>query len=46
MNFASSPGRLREVFREFGELKDVYVPLDFKSGHPRGFGFVEYVKAG
>eukprot|EP01091_Cochliopodium_minus_P003840 TRINITY_DN13796_c0_g1_i1.p1 TRINITY_DN13796_c0_g1~~TRINITY_DN13796_c0_g1_i1.p1 ORF type:complete len:316 (-),score=88.42 TRINITY_DN13796_c0_g1_i1:13-960(-) len=33
---------LRSVFIPFGEIVDVKIPLDQKSGEPRGFGFVEY----
>ncbi|CAA0842789.1 Serine/arginine-rich SC35-like splicing factor SCL30A [Striga hermonthica] len=34
---------LRGPFGEFGELKDVYLPRDYYTGEPRGFGFVQYV---
>ncbi|KAL1814212.1 hypothetical protein ACET3Z_024277 [Daucus carota] len=37
------PEDLRRPFGEFGPLKDVYLPRDYYSGEPRGFGFVQYV---
>ncbi|KAJ1423308.1 RNA-binding domain superfamily [Sesbania bispinosa] len=30
-------------FGQFGPLKDVYLPRDYYTGEPRGFGFVQYV---
>ncbi|KAI3688084.1 hypothetical protein L1987_81791 [Smallanthus sonchifolius] len=37
------PEDLREPFGEFGPMKDVYLPRDYYTGEPRGFGFVQYV---
>ncbi|KAL0316909.1 UNVERIFIED_CONTAM: Serine/arginine-rich SC35-like splicing factor SCL33 [Sesamum radiatum] len=37
------PEDLREPFGEFGPLKDIYLPRDYYTGEPRGFGFVQYV---
>ncbi|KAL8467400.1 hypothetical protein ACS0TY_030882 [Phlomoides rotata] len=37
------PEDLRGPFGEFGQLKDVYLPHDYHTGEPRGFGFVQYV---
>ncbi|CAK9160488.1 unnamed protein product [Ilex paraguariensis] len=34
---------LRRPFGQFGPLKDIYLPKDYYSGEPRGFGFVQYV---
>ncbi|KAI3446387.1 hypothetical protein Pfo_003052 [Paulownia fortunei] len=34
---------LRGPFGEFGPLKDIYLPRDYYTGEPRGFGFVQYV---
>ncbi|KAF7851331.1 hypothetical protein BT93_L4110 [Corymbia citriodora subsp. variegata] len=34
---------LRGPFGRFGPLKDVYLPRDYYTGEPRGFGFVQYV---
>lgn len=33
---------LREAFEKYGEIRDVYIPLDYYSRRPRGFGFVEF----
>uniref|UniRef100_A0A2P2L272 RRM domain-containing protein n=3 Tax=Rhizophora mucronata TaxID=61149 RepID=A0A2P2L272_RHIMU len=37
------PEDLRGPFGQFGPLKDVYLPRDFYTGEPRGFGFVQYI---
>ncbi|XP_024984806.1 serine/arginine-rich SC35-like splicing factor SCL33 [Cynara cardunculus var. scolymus] len=37
------PEDLRGPFREFGPLKDVYLPRDYHTGELRGFGFVQYL---
>ncbi|CAM8910256.1 unnamed protein product [Rhodiola kirilowii] len=37
------PEDLRRPFGQFGPLKDVYLPRDYYTGQPRGFGFVQYV---
>eukprot|EP00891_Asterochloris_glomerata_P000985 jgi/Astpho2/985/gw1.00016.305.1_t len=34
---------VRETFEKFGELRDIYLPKDYYTGRPRGFGFVEFV---
>ncbi len=34
--------RLREVFSQFGEVKDAHVALDRETQRSRGFGFVEF----
>ncbi|KAK9692424.1 hypothetical protein RND81_09G263300 [Saponaria officinalis] len=37
------PEDLRRPFGKFGALKDIYLPRDYYTGAPRGFGFVQYV---
>ncbi|KAH9617600.1 hypothetical protein KSS87_011110 [Heliosperma pusillum] len=37
------PEDLRRPFSEFGPLKDIYLPRDYYTGEPRGFGFVQFV---
>ncbi|EER17109.1 serine/arginine rich splicing factor, putative [Perkinsus marinus ATCC 50983] len=37
-----NPMRLRDAFERFGYVRDVYIPLDYYSKRPRGFGFVEF----
>ncbi|GJM92722.1 hypothetical protein PR202_ga09215 [Eleusine coracana subsp. coracana] len=39
------PEDLRAPFERFGPVRDVYLPRDYYSGEPRGFGFVEFVDA-
>ncbi|CAK9156634.1 unnamed protein product [Ilex paraguariensis] len=36
------PEDLRIPFERFGPVKDVYLPKDYYSGEPRGFGFVKF----
>ncbi|KAG0574122.1 hypothetical protein KC19_VG235700 [Ceratodon purpureus] len=38
----SRPEDVRASFERFGPIKDVYLPKDYYSGEPRGFGFVQY----
>ena len=33
---------LRALFIPFGEVREVYIPLDAGTGEIRGFGFVEF----
>ncbi|XP_020258351.1 serine/arginine-rich SC35-like splicing factor SCL33 [Asparagus officinalis] len=37
------PEDLRRPFGQFGPLKDIYLPHDYYTGEPRGFGFVQFV---
>ncbi|XP_071724849.1 serine/arginine-rich SC35-like splicing factor SCL30A [Rutidosis leptorrhynchoides] len=37
------PEDLRRPFGQFGQLKDIYLPRDYYTGEPRGFGFVQFV---
>ncbi|KAJ1296961.1 hypothetical protein BS78_01G341600 [Paspalum vaginatum] len=36
------PDDLRRQFGKFGRVKDIYLPRDFYTGDPRGFGFIQY----
>ncbi|XP_059452952.1 serine/arginine-rich SC35-like splicing factor SCL28 isoform X2 [Corylus avellana] len=36
------PEDLRNPFERFGPVKDVYLPKNYYTGEPRGFGFVKY----
>ncbi|XP_020693377.1 serine/arginine-rich SC35-like splicing factor SCL28 isoform X2 [Dendrobium catenatum] len=36
------PEDLRIPFERFGPVKDVYLPKNYYTGEPRGFGFVKY----
>nr|GEW53269.1 serine/arginine-rich SC35-like splicing factor SCL30A [Tanacetum cinerariifolium] len=38
------PEDLRRPFGQFGPLKDIYLPRDYYSGEPRGFGFVQFLE--
>ncbi|XP_078429901.1 serine/arginine-rich SC35-like splicing factor SCL33 [Wolffia australiana] len=37
------PDDLRRAFSQFGPIKDIYLPRDYYTGDPRGFGFVQFV---
>uniref|UniRef100_A0A1D1YG10 Serine/arginine-rich splicing factor 12 n=1 Tax=Anthurium amnicola TaxID=1678845 RepID=A0A1D1YG10_9ARAE len=37
------PDDLRRSFGQFGPIKDIYLPRDYYTGEPRGFGFIQYV---
>jgi RNA recognition motif-containing protein len=32
----------RDAFKRFGEIRDVYLPRDYNTQKPKGFGFVEF----
>ncbi|TVU37681.1 hypothetical protein EJB05_11009, partial [Eragrostis curvula] len=36
------PEDLRRPFGQFGRIKDIYLPRDYYTGEPRGFGFVQF----
>ncbi|GBG65131.1 hypothetical protein CBR_g49492 [Chara braunii] len=38
------PEDLRIPFEHFGPVKDVYLPKDYYTGEPRGFGFVQFME--
>ncbi|CAN0927516.1 Serine/arginine-rich SC35-like splicing factor SCL30A [Linum grandiflorum] len=40
------PEDLRRPFGQFGQLKDIYLPRDYNTGQPRGFGFIQFVDPG
>eukprot|EP00986_Skeletonema_menzelii_P006044 scaffold2280_cov158-Skeletonema_menzelii.AAC.15 len=39
---ATDEPKLREAFGEFGNVKDVFLPMDRVTSRPRGFGFVTF----
>ena len=45
LNFRTTGDELKRIFGEFGEVGDVYLPLDYHSRRPRGFGFVQFRSA-
>lgn len=34
---------VKEFFSRFGEVRDVYLPVDYYTRKPKGFGFVEFI---
>ncbi|XP_066379632.1 serine/arginine-rich SC35-like splicing factor SCL33 [Miscanthus floridulus] len=36
------PDDLRRPFGKFGRLKDIYLPKDYYTREPKGFGFIQY----
>lgn len=43
LSFSTKTDEIRRIFSKFGEIRDVYIPLDHYSKRPRGFAFVEYL---
>jgi len=35
------PDELKAEFNKFGAVKDVHIPLDFRTRAPRGFAYIE-----
>lgn len=44
LSFFTSSDTLIEVFEEFGEVYDCYIPQDSSNGNSRGFGFITMLK--
>jgi len=42
LDVETSPDSLRLAFEKFGSIRDVYVPLDYFTRYPKGYGFVEF----
>ncbi|GBE61758.1 RNA recognition motif-containing protein [Babesia ovata] len=42
LRYTTTTNIVREAFERFGKIRDVYLPLDFVTKRPRGFGFVEF----
>jgi len=40
LDWSTSGDRLRELFADFGNVTEVFLPLDRETQRPRGFGFV------
>jgi cold-inducible RNA-binding protein len=38
--FKASEADLRDLFSQYGDVTDVFLPMDRESGRPRGFAFV------
>lgn len=39
---ASSRTDLQQFLERFGPVRDIYLPLDYFTGEPRGFGYVTF----
>ncbi|PIN06661.1 RNA-binding protein RBM8/Tsunagi (RRM superfamily) [Handroanthus impetiginosus] len=42
ISLSARPEDLRVPFERFGPIKDVYLPKNYHTGEPRGFGFVKF----
>ncbi|XP_051129954.1 serine/arginine-rich SC35-like splicing factor SCL28 [Andrographis paniculata] len=42
ISLSARPEDLRVPFERFGPIKDVYLPKNYYTGEPRGFGFVKF----
>ena len=38
--FKTTEGELQDLFSEYGDVSDVFIPLDRNTNRPRGFAFV------
>ncbi|CAM9255475.1 unnamed protein product, partial [Heterosigma akashiwo] len=43
LSYRTRSDDLKYVFGKFGELRDVYIPLDYYTKEPRGFAFIEFL---
>jgi RNA recognition motif-containing protein len=41
LSYTATEDDLTEVFKEYGDVKRVQLPVDRETGRPRGFAFVE-----
>lgn len=46
LSYSTDESRLREEFGRFGNITDIFLPLDKYSSRPRGFGFVSFEARG
>ncbi|KAL3626162.1 hypothetical protein CASFOL_029711 [Castilleja foliolosa] len=42
ISLSARPDDLRIPFERFGPIKDIYLPKNYYTGEPRGFGFVKF----
>mmetsp|Transcript_2405 Transcript_2405/g.3814 ORF Transcript_2405/g.3814 Transcript_2405/m.3814 type:complete len:155 (+) Transcript_2405:99-563(+) len=42
LDYSIKPDEIKSFFSKYGEIRDVYIPRDYYSQRPRGFGFVEF----
>ena len=42
LRYETETEEVRRFFEKIGDLRDVYLPQDYKTGKPRGFGFIEF----
>ena len=42
LDFHTKADELKEHFSKYGEVRDVYLPRDYHTQRPRGFGFIEF----
>ncbi len=45
LNYDANEDQVRELFSQYGEVKDVKIVMDRYSGRPRGFAFVRMATA-
>ena len=45
LSYDSDERSLRDLFSPFGDITDVFLPMDRNSGRPRGFAFVTFADA-
>jgi hypothetical protein len=45
ISYRVTSGEIRNMMEKYGEVRDVYIPLDHHTGRSRGFAFVEFYDA-
>jgi len=45
LNFKTNADAIRREFDRFGDIKDIYIPLDYRTQRAKGFGFIEFYHA-
>lgn len=45
ISYRVTSGEIRKMMEKYGEVRDVYIPLDHHTGRSRGFAFVEFYDA-
>lgn len=45
VSYRVTTGEIRNMMEKYGEVRDVYIPLDHHTGRSRGFAFVEFYDA-
>lgn len=42
LHYGARSDELRDIFKEYGIVRDVYIPLDYNAKRLRGFAYVQF----